>query len=142
MNRRGVTVIELLIVCTIGAVGLVAVHSGWRAVHASIAMSQAVREVTQAWQSARAMAMESRHAMRAKGDDRGVLVQEVDGAGWKTRATFAFPSGVRMVANASPVFQANGFAAPLCTVELKGDRQRARITLSIAGRIRVVRAPE
>ncbi len=140
MNRKGITVLELLVTTSLVALTITLGALSWEAIQDSVRMTLAIRSVTQALHAARAVAVETGQPARAFWDGQQMLVQEGGETGWQTKARFAPDPRVRVKTNGSPVFFASGMAAPLCTIELDGKRCSCRVTLSIAGRIRALRS--
>ena len=139
INRSGFSIIEMLVAVTLCGLVLTVGFSGFKSFQHHTRTSNTIRTVTSAFGTARYRAIEHNKSIRVS-LERNKMVLKLKGAEeWEPYLDFQLPSGQTVTMNASPVFYPTGYASPLCTVIIKNSRDEYRITISIAGRIKVTK---
>lgn len=72
-------------------------------------------------------------------ENEGIVIRlkEKNGYYWEEFMVFDLESGVGVAINSSPVFSPNGSVAPLCSILVDNKITRYKITISIAGRVKI-----
>lgn len=139
ISRSGFSIIELLVAITLCGLVITIGFSGFKSFQHHTRTSNTIRTVTSAFSMARYRAIELNKSIRIS-LERGKLVLKLKGGGnWEPYLDFQLPSGQTVTMNASPVFYPTGYASPLCTVVIKNSRDEYKLTISIAGRIKVTK---
>lgn len=140
ISRRGFSLVDTL--CALAVIGLVALAAALPAAHLlpRYALRQAAWDVQARLNTARFGAIFKGTPMKvtfSRSAWRTERYEAEDGA-W-VRDSGGFLEGVRIEANASPVFSPTGTVAPLATILVSNDHGAFRITLAITGRIKCVK---
>jgi len=139
---RGITVVELMAVMAILGIVLCMAVLGLRAYHRRADAVNGVRCVTAAMQAARYRAISDNRRVRLSRNDQGNLELEVRENGqWQLLKRIALPQGVMLSINAQPVFYPEGHVVPLCSANIRIGPYRRKISISMAGRIKVTPLP-
>lgn len=139
ISRNGFSVIELLIAVTLCGLVITVGFSGFKSFQHRTRTSNTIRTVTSAFGTARYRAIEQNKSIRVSLEHSKLVLKLKNAGDWKPYLEFQLPSGQIVTMNASPVFYPTGYASPLCTVIIKNSRDEYRITISIAGRIKVTK---
>ena len=104
-------------------------------------LNNALRSVTGGLSNARYNAIMRNNPVKfsieAENDENMIRLREQRGSTWVVIDETKLEDGVSVSGNASPVFYPVGDVAPLCTVLVGNDISRYKITISMAGRIKV-----
>ncbi len=145
MNSRGFTLIESAAALLVAAVILSLGTASFLHLLPSSRLQGAVWEVTSKLNEARLTALFQGSSVRwrvlASADGRtGYVLEQRDpeDGSWK-RLCVGYPPGVRLRANAAPVFTPRGTVSPLATILVENRRGTYRITLAITGRLKVTK---
>ncbi len=138
-DRNGFTLVELLVAVCILALAITMGANIFKASFSRWEASGGVRTVTAAMSTARYNAIKMNRSVKFCIEDNRVLLKEKVSGRWKTFMHFDVDDNVSLSINSSPVFSPSGFASPLCSIYVENRHYRYKITLSIAGRIKVVR---
>jgi type II secretory pathway pseudopilin PulG len=136
---RGFTMIELLVILGIISLVIMVGIPTFTSVIARWEAAAGVRTVTTALYTARYNAVKMNRSVKFCIEDNRILLKEKKGRVWKPFWPFDVEESVTLKINASPVFSPTGFASPLCSIYVETERYRHKITLSIAGRIKVLK---
>jgi type II secretory pathway pseudopilin PulG len=135
---RGITLIELLVaLCILSLAGMLGIPM-FKASVERWEVSGNVRTVTSALSTARYDAIKMNRSVKFCIENNRVLLKEKSGTVWVTFMTFEVEKGVTLSINASPVFTPIGSVAPLCSIYVWNEHYQYKITLSSAGRIKVM----
>jgi len=137
MNRRGLTVVELLVTVGLLALMLMVVIPGLGAFFNRLEMHTGLRTVSAALSTARYYAIRENRPVRIEVVPGRLLLSVDDGPGWREFRSFALPGKLSVHANSRPVFSPLGNASPLCTIVLQKQQRAYRVVLSMYGRIKV-----
>lgn len=137
-GKGGFTVVELVvavcilaIVITMGAQVFKASFSRWE-------VSGGVRTVTAAMSTARYDAVKMNRSVKFCIEKNRVVLKEKIGTTWKPFMFFDVDVNVSLSINASPVFSPTGLASPLCSIYVENSHYKYKITISSAGRVKVL----
>jgi type II secretory pathway pseudopilin PulG len=136
MNKKGLTVMELLVTVGLLAFLVVTVVPGLRSFFSRLEIHNGLRTVTAALSTARYQAIQEGRPVRVE-IVPGRLLLSVDDGGWQATRSFDLGSTLRVSANSRPVFSPLGNVSPLCTITLRLHQRVYRVVLSMYGRIRV-----
>ncbi|MEN8223052.1 MAG: prepilin-type N-terminal cleavage/methylation domain-containing protein [Acidobacteriota bacterium] len=136
-NRRGLTIIELLVGVIIGMIIITSSFSIASSFLSRIEISGAVSTITSYLSSARYISLSECRKVRFKISGNEVLLQILADHKWKNFKSAEIKGEVIISSNASPVFSPTGTASPLCSIRVSSKAYCRIITLSFAGRIRV-----
>lgn len=125
-----VILVILLIVLRTGVPGL-------RAFFSHMEISGALRTATLAMQSARYQALRLNKRVKLQLLEDRFLLMEKQGKYWKMFYAFEPVKNVSLRMSAFPVFSPYGTVGPLCSVYVENSRRRYKISISMAGRIKV-----
>jgi Tfp pilus assembly protein FimT len=130
---------ELLVaLCILALAGMVGIPR-FRASVERWEVSGSVRTVTSALSTARYDAIKMNRSGKFCIENNRVLLKEKSGTVWVTFMSFEVDKDVTLSVNASPVFSPIGTVAPLCTIYVKNEHYQHKISLSIMGRVKVVK---
>lgn len=141
MNRRGISVVELLVSVTLFSFLITFAFPGMKALFNQLELTRNIRTVTAALQHARYQAILRNQPVKVECQGLQLLLKIKQQTGWQPLQQFLLSDNAHLSMNASPVFFPSGYASPLCTVQLQVNNHRVRITLSIMGRIKVYSVP-
>lgn len=137
-NKKGFTMIELLVaLCILSLIGMVGVPM-FKASLERWEVSGSVRTVTSALSTARYDAIKMNRSVKFCIENNRVVLKEKRGTLWCTFSSFEVEKDVSLTINASPVFSPIGSVAPLCSIYVRNEHYQYKITLSSAGRIKVI----
>jgi Tfp pilus assembly protein FimT len=137
-SKRGISLIELLVaLCILSLAGMLGIPM----FNASVErweVSGNVRTVTSALSTARYDAIKMNRSVKFCIENNRVLLKEKSGAVWVAFMSFEVDKDVSLSINALPVFTPIGSVAPLCSIYVWNEHYQYKITLSSAGRIKVI----
>ena len=137
MNRKGLTVFELLV--TVGLFSLLAtvMVPGLQSLFARLEVHTALRAVTAGLNAARYQAVRDNQPVRAEIVPGSLQLSVDNGVGWQVTRRFPLSDKLSIRANSRPVFSPLGNVSPLCTITLETRQKAYRIVVSMYGRIQV-----
>ncbi|MCP4221697.1 MAG: prepilin-type N-terminal cleavage/methylation domain-containing protein [bacterium] len=136
-KKKGFTLLELMIVLGLLSLVLTAGVPRFKAFFSRTAVSSSTRLVVIALQTARYKAVYFNGRVKVCVEDNLLCLKKKEDGVWEEFKSFTMDKGVTLSTNNSPVFSPTGSVAPLCTLKVGNDRYRYKITLSMAGRIKV-----
>jgi Tfp pilus assembly protein FimT len=137
MNKKGLTVVELLVTVGLFAFLIVTVVPGMRAFFTRLEINSGLRTVTAALSTARYQAIQENRPVRAEVVPGCLRLSVDNGQGWEVVRSFALSDKLSIRANSRPVFSPLGNVSPLCTITLGKEARIYRIVLSMYGKISV-----
>lgn len=139
LNNKGLTVFELLISLTIFSILIILGFTGFRSFQNKAHIYNTIRTVTSALNTARYKAIEENSSVKVILVEDRFFLKIKNNQDWKTINTFNLDEKTAVGMNASPVFYPTGYVSPLCSITIKNEKYSYKITLSIAGRIKVTK---
>lgn len=137
MNKKGLTVFELLITVGLFSFLVTVMVPGLQSFFVRMEIHSGLRTLTSGLSTARYLAIQNNQPVRAEVIP-GCLQLSVDnGQGWQVTRSFDLSEKLSIRANSRPVFSPLGFVSPLCTITLERQKRIYRVVLSMYGRIRV-----
>ncbi|MCX6579879.1 MAG: prepilin-type N-terminal cleavage/methylation domain-containing protein [Candidatus Aminicenantes bacterium] len=137
-SKRGITLIELLVaLCILSLAGMLGIPM-FKASVERWEVSGNVRTVTSALSTARYDAIKMNRSVKFCIENNRLLLKEKIGAVWVAFMSFEVDKDVSLSINALPVFTPIGSVAPLCSIYVWNEHYQYKITLSSAGRIKVI----
>ncbi len=138
-NKKGFTLGELLVVLSILSIIVTIGIPTFKSSFSRWEVTSGVRTVTSALSTARYNAIKMNRSVKFCIEENRVLLKEKKGKVWETFLPFDVDEAVSLTINSSPVFSPTGYVSPLCSIYVKNEHYRYKITLSIAGRIKIVK---
>jgi Tfp pilus assembly protein PilE len=135
----GFTVFELLIAVALCGLLITVGFSGFRSFQLHNRTNQMIRTVTSAFNTARYRAIEKNKSIKVCLETSKLVLKLKEASEWQPYLDFQLLPDQTVTMNASPVFYPTGFASPLCSVIIKNEKYEYKITISIAGRIKVTK---
>ncbi|MBU4267563.1 MAG: hypothetical protein KJ808_01770 [Acidobacteria bacterium] len=137
MNKKGLTVFELLITVGLFSFLVTVMVPGLQSFFVRMEIHTGLRTLTSGLSTARYLAIQNNQSVRAEVIP-GCLQLSVDnGQGWQVTRSFDLSEKLSIRANSRPVFSPLGFVSPLCTITLESRGRTWRVVLSMYGRIKV-----
>lgn len=137
MNKKGLTVLELLVTVGFFSFLVVALAPGLQSFFIRLEINTALRTLTSGLSTARYLAIQDNQPVRVEIAAGRMLLSVDNGLGWQVTRSFDFSEKLSVRANSRPVFSPLGFVSPLCTITLEKRQRVYRIVLSMYGRIKV-----
>ena len=137
MNKKGLTVVELLVTVGLFAFLLVTAVPGLQAFFIRLEINTGLRTVTAALSTARYQAIQENQPVRVEVVPGRLLLSVDNGQGWEVMRRFDLNGKLTVHANSRPVFSPLGNVSPLCTITVARQQRIYRIVLSMYGRIKV-----
>jgi prepilin-type N-terminal cleavage/methylation domain-containing protein len=138
-ENRGLTVLELLISMAIFSILITMGFTGFKSFQNRSQVTNSIRTVTSALNTARYQAIEENRSIKVFQAGSRFLLKIKINKKWETIKTFNLDEEVEVYMNASPVFHATGYVSPLCSITIKSEKYSYKISISIAGRIKVIK---
>jgi len=137
MNKKGLTVVELLVTVGVFALLTVAVVPNLQPFFTRLEIHTGLRTLTAALGTARHQAIRENRPVRAEVVP-GCLHLSVDnGRGWEVVRSFELSDKLSIRANSRPVFSPLGNVSPLCTITVEKQKKIYCIVLSMYGKISI-----
>ena len=137
MNKKGLTVFELLVTVGLFSFFVTMTVPGLRSLFARLEVHEALCTLTSGLNAARTLAIRDNLPVRAEVVPGKLLLSQDDGAGWRVIRSFALGGKLAVCANSRPVFSPLGNVSPLCTITLQKERRVWRVVVSMYGRVQV-----
>ena len=138
-KNRGLTVLELLISMAIFSILITMGFTGFKSFQNRSQVTKSIRTVTSALNTARYQAIEENRSIKVAQKGSQLVLKIKINKKWETLKTFDLEEEATVYMNASPVFHATGYVTPLCSITIKSEKYSYKISISIAGRIKVVK---
>jgi len=143
-SNRGVGLLEFCFsVAIIGLVLTIAVP-GLDSYMRRMEVNSGVRAITASLSTARYQAILKNKRVRwsieegLEGKENRIVLKDKQGSRWVQFMSFRLDKKVSFFAKTSPVFSPYGTVAPLCSVYVGNSFYRYKISISMAGRIKVI----
>lgn len=136
-SRNGISLMELLVVLCLLAILITLGIPAFKSFFIQWEASSGVRTVTTALSYARYDAVKMNRSVKFCIEDNQILLKEKRSGVWEPFRSFDVDEDVSLTINSSPVFSPTGSVAPLCSIYVENERYCYKITISIAGRIKV-----
>ena len=137
MNKKGLTVVELLITIGLFAFLIMTVFPGMQSFFNNMEINSSLRTITAALSTARYQAIQQNQPVRVEVVPGRLQLSVDNGKGWQVMRSFDLPDKLKVHANSRPVFSPLGNVSPLCTITMERQKRVYRIVLSMYGRIKV-----
>ena len=137
MSKRGVSIFELLITVSIISLLIILSVPGFKSFFSRIHINNGLRSITSALNTARYQAINKNKRVKLILIDRQLILKEKKGKNWEPFLCFDLGDEVSASMNSNPVFHPTGSVSPVCSIMVKNEKHHYKITLSIAGRIKI-----
>jgi len=137
MNKKGLTVFELLITVGLFSFLVTVMVPGLQSFFVRMEIHSGLRTLTSALSTARYLAIQNNQPVKVEIVAGRMQLSVDNGQGWQVTRSFALSDKLSVSANSRPVFSPLGFVSPLCTITLERQKRIYRVVLSMYGRIRV-----
>lgn len=138
-KKKGFTVIELLIALTLLSLIIALGVPGFKSFNKKVKISSSLRTVTLAINTARYKAVDNNRSIKLKVENNKFILLKKRDRTWEPFMDFDPGEDVSVSINASPVFSPEGYITPLCSVYVDCCASKHKITVSLAGRIKVTK---
>lgn len=135
----GLTIVELLVTVVLASLLFLMGFTGFQWFQNNAQTTQAIRTVTSAFSTARYRAIQENRSVKCCLESGRLVLKKKENNRWLPFSHTKLAEELEVTMNASPVFLPTGFVSPLCSVFIKDKKHRHKITLSIAGRIKVTK---
>jgi len=147
MNKKsikGMTFIELFVTLAIISIVITMGMPGFNSYIKRMEVQSTLRTITGVLNTARFKAVvldkEVKFCIEEKNDEEMVIrLKEKKDSTWEKFMEFDLEKKVSVTSNASPIFYPNGSIVPLCSILVGNEFYHYKITISIAGRIKIAR---
>lgn len=136
-SRNGMSLTELLVVLCLLSILITLGIPAFKSFFIQWEASGGVRTATTALSYARYDAVKMNRSVKFCIEDNQILLKEKRSGVWEPFRSFDVEKNVSLTINSSPVFSPTGSVAPLCSIYVENERYCYKITISIAGRIKV-----
>ncbi|MCJ7524629.1 MAG: hypothetical protein MUP71_05315 [Candidatus Aminicenantes bacterium] len=137
MNKKGLTVFELLITVGLFSFLVTVMVPGLQSFFVRMEIHTGLRTLTSALSTARYLAIQNNQPVKVEIVAGSLQLSVDNGQGWQVTRSFALNDKLSVSANSRPVFSPLGFVSPLCTITLERQKRIYRVVLSMYGRIKV-----
>ena len=145
MNKnsiKGMTVFELFVTLAIISVVISMGMPGFNSYIKRIEVRNTLRTITGVLNTARFKAIVLNKGVKFciedKNDEEMVIrLKEKKDSKWEEFMEFSLEKKVSVTINSSPIFYPNGSIVPLCSILVENEVSHYKITISIAGRIKI-----
>ena len=137
MNKKGLTVFELLITVGLFSFLVIVMVPGLQSFFVRMEIHSGLRTLTSALSTARYLAIQNNQPVKVEIVAGSLQLSVDNGQGWQVTRSFALSDKLSVSANSRPVFSPLGFVSPLCTITLERQKRVYRVVLSMYGRIKV-----
>jgi len=136
-GENGFTVLELLVTLSVFALVIGLGVPAFNAYSKKVEINNGLRTVTLAVNTARYKAIENNRSVKLKVEGNRLILLEKRDSAWASFMDFDPGDKVSVSSNSSPVFYPEGYIVPLCSFYVRSDEENYKITISIAGRVKV-----
>jgi len=137
MNKKGLTVFELLVTVALFSFLVTVLVPGLQSFFIRLEINTTLRTMTSGLSAARYLAIQNNQPVRVEVVAGRMLLSVDNGQGWQVTRSFALNEKMLIRANSRPVFSPLGNVSPLCTITLEKQKRVYRVVLSMYGRIKV-----
>ena len=137
MNKKGLTVFELLVTVGLFSFLVTVMVPGLQSLFVRLEIHTALRTLTAGLNAARYQAIRENRPVRAEIVPGRLQLSVDDGSGWQVIRSFPLSEKLAIRANSRPVFSPLGNVSPLCTITLEARQKVYRVVVSMYGRIKV-----
>ena len=140
-NIKGISLVEFLLSIALISMLFAMGIPGFDLYFKRIALNNTLRAVTSGLNTARYKAIMMNKGIKfcieEEGEEKKILLKEKRNNRWQEFMRFDLEKEVYVYSNASPIFFPDGVIAPLCSILVENDLSSYKITISMAGRIKV-----
>lgn len=141
-SKKGMTLFEMFITLAIISVVITMGMPGFNSYIKRMEVRNTLRTITGVLNTARFKAIVLNKGVKFciedKNDEEMVIrLKEKKDSKWEKFMEFSLEKRVSVTINSSPIFFPNGSIAPLCSILVDNEVSHYKITISIAGRIKI-----
>ena len=137
-NNSGFSLIELLVYLCLFAMLIMISSLSLRTFRDDAKLSNAVRTVVSALNSARYLALDRYYRIRVVQSGKAIFLQRKKDGVWIPFRKYSVNQSISIDFNNRPVFSPMGSVAPLCSIIISNHQKSYKTTLSMGGRIKTV----
>jgi Tfp pilus assembly protein FimT len=137
-RSRGISFLELFIALGIISLTLTMTVSGFQSFYRRMEINNGLRAVTSALSTARYRAIWMNKRVKFTIEEDKIVLKRKESSQWNAFMHFDLEKKVSYSINASPVFSPGGSVSPLCSIYVSNKTYCFKITISMAGRIKVL----
>lgn len=141
-SKKGMTTFEMFITLAIISVVITMGMPGFNSYMKRMEIRNTLRTITGVLNTARFKAIMLNKGIKFCIEDKNeeetmIRLKEKKDSNWEKFMEFSLEKKVSVTSNASPIFFPNGSIAPLCSILVENEVSHYKITISIAGRIKI-----
>jgi type IV fimbrial biogenesis protein FimT len=136
-HKKGITLLELFTVVGIISLVLTMAVPNYKSFYSRMEIRSGLRTVTMALNTARYKAIQLNKRVKFTMEGDRIVLKEMINRRWVELRHFGLEEKVSFSINSSPVFSPTGSVSPLCSIYVANRDYRYKITISMAGRIKV-----
>ena len=143
-SQKGMTIFEMFVTLAVISLVVSMVMPGFNSYIKRMEVRNTLRTITGVLNTARFKAIMLNKRVKFCIEDKNIedmvirLKEKRDGdSKWKKFMEFSLEKKVSVTINSSPIFFPNGNISPLCSILVDNEVSHYKITISIAGRIKI-----
>jgi prepilin-type N-terminal cleavage/methylation domain-containing protein len=136
-NKKGFTIIELLVTLTIFSLLIALGVPGFKSFSKQVKITNSIRTVTLALTTARYKAIDDNRSIKLKVENNKLVLLKKRNNTWEAFMNFDPGDNAAVTINTSPVFSPEGYITPLCSIYINCFEAKHKVTVSLAGRLKV-----
>jgi prepilin-type N-terminal cleavage/methylation domain-containing protein len=145
-NSKGFSLVEFFIAIALISILFAMGIPGFDLYFKRITLNNTLRAITAGLNTARYKAImlnkKVKFCIEEEDTEKRIILKEKRKNRWQELLHFDLEKEIYVYINAAPVFSPNGAVAPLCSVYVENDLSSYKITISSAGRIKVMELRE
>jgi len=139
---KGMTVFEIFVTLAILSVLITMGIPGFNSYIKRMEVRNTLRTITAVLNTARFKAIMMNKGIKFCVEDKNeeetmIRLKEKKDSKWEKFMEFSLEKKVSVTSNSSPIFYPNGSIVPLCSILVENEVYHYKITISIAGRIKI-----
>jgi prepilin-type N-terminal cleavage/methylation domain-containing protein len=141
-SKKGMTFFEMFVALAIISIVITMGMPGFNSYIKRMEVRNTLRTITAVLNTARFKAVVLNKRVKFCIEDKNeedlvIRLKEKRGTQWEEFMEFSLEKKVSVSINSSPIFFPNGSIAPLCSILVENEVSHYKITISIAGRVKI-----
>jgi Tfp pilus assembly protein FimT len=141
-SKKGMTIFEMFVALAVISVVITMGMPGFNSYLKRMEVRNTLRTITGVLNTARFKAIMLNKGVKFCIEDKNeeemvIRLKEKKDSNWEKFMEFSLEKKVSVTSNASPIFYPNGSIVPLCSILVENEVYHYKITISIAGRIKI-----
>jgi Tfp pilus assembly protein FimT len=141
-SKKGMTIFEMFVALAVISVVITMGMPGFNSYLKRMEVRNTLRTITGVLNTARFKAIMLNKGVKFCIEDKNeeemvIRLKEKKDSNWEKFMEFSLEKKVSVTSNASPIFYPNGSIVPLCSILVENEVYHYKITISIAGRVKI-----